>query len=71
VTALELVERKIAGYDELLARGLKGDPPDHRPAPRRVRVRPADWRRQRLAKGSPLPQYTHEVVVPQEAHPCR
>jgi DNA-binding transcriptional MerR regulator len=41
-TALELVERKIAGYDELLARGLKGDPPDHRPAPRRVRVRPAD-----------------------------
>jgi DNA-binding transcriptional MerR regulator len=41
-TALELVERKIAGYDQLLAHGLKGDPPDHRPAPRRVRVRPAD-----------------------------
>jgi DNA-binding transcriptional MerR regulator len=40
-TALELVERKIAGYDELLARGLKGEPPAHRPAPRRVRVRTA------------------------------
>jgi DNA-binding transcriptional MerR regulator len=41
-TALELVERKIAGYDELLAEGgLKGEPPDHRPAPRRVRVRTA------------------------------
>jgi DNA-binding transcriptional MerR regulator len=38
-TALELVERKISGYDELLARGLKGEPPAHRPAPRRVRVR--------------------------------
>jgi DNA-binding transcriptional MerR regulator len=41
-TALDLVERKIAGYDKLLAHGLKGDPPNHRPAPRRVRVRPAD-----------------------------
>lgn len=41
-TALELVERKIAGYDELLARGLTADPPDHRPAPRKVRVRRAD-----------------------------
>ena len=40
-TALELVERKIAGYDEILARGLKVEPPDHRPAPRRVRVRTA------------------------------
>jgi DNA-binding transcriptional MerR regulator len=37
-TALELVERKIAGYDELLARGLKVEPPDHRPAPRKVRL---------------------------------
>jgi DNA-binding transcriptional MerR regulator len=40
-TALELVERKIAGYDEVLARGLSVEPPDHRPAPRRVRIRPA------------------------------
>jgi len=39
--ALELVERKISGYDEVLARGLTVDPPDHRPAPRRVRVRTA------------------------------
>jgi DNA-binding transcriptional MerR regulator len=38
-TALELVERKIAGYDEVLARGLNVEPPDHRPAPRRVRMR--------------------------------
>lgn len=37
--ALELVERKIAGYDEILARGLNVEPPDHRPAPRRVRIR--------------------------------
>ena len=41
-TALELVERKIAGYDALLRRGLKGEPPDHRPSPRKVRVRAAD-----------------------------
>jgi MerR family transcriptional regulator, aldehyde-responsive regulator len=41
-TALELVERKIAGYDSLLRRGLTGEPPDHRPAPRKVRVRAAD-----------------------------
>jgi DNA-binding transcriptional MerR regulator len=40
-TALELVERKITGYDEVLARGLSVEPPDHRPAPRRVRVRTA------------------------------
>lgn len=39
--ALELVERKISGYDEVLRRGLKVEPPDHRPAPRRVRVRTA------------------------------
>jgi DNA-binding transcriptional MerR regulator len=41
-TALELVERKISGYDELLAHGLNVEPPDHRPAPRRVRVRAAN-----------------------------
>jgi len=41
-TALELVERKIAGYAELLAHGLVVEPPDHRPAPRRVRVRTTD-----------------------------
>jgi DNA-binding transcriptional MerR regulator len=41
-TALELVERKIAGYAELLAHGLTAEPPDHRPAPRKVRVRAAD-----------------------------
>jgi DNA-binding transcriptional MerR regulator len=39
--ALELVERKISGYEGLLARGLTGDPPDHRPAPRKVRLRTA------------------------------
>ena len=37
-TALELVERKIAGYAELVASNDL-EPPDHRPAPRRVRVR--------------------------------
>jgi DNA-binding transcriptional MerR regulator len=41
-TALELVERKIAGYDALLRRGLTGEPPDHRPSPRKVRVRASD-----------------------------
>ncbi len=41
-TALELVEHKIAGYDEVLARGLNVDPPIHRPAPRKVRVRAAN-----------------------------
>lgn len=41
-TALELVERKITGYDEVLARGINVNPPDHRPAPRRVRVRATD-----------------------------
>ena len=40
-TALELVERKIAGYDEVLAKGLNVEPPDHRPAPRQVRIRAA------------------------------
>ena len=37
--ALELVERKIAGYGELVARNDL-QPPDHRPASRKVRVRP-------------------------------
>ena len=41
-TALELVERKIAGYDSLLRRGLTAEPPDHRPAARKVRIRAAD-----------------------------
>ena len=40
-TALELVERKISGYDEVLRRGINVEPPDHRPAPRKVRVRAA------------------------------
>ena len=40
-TALELVERKIAGYDQLIAR-TDLEPPDHRPAPRTVHVRPAN-----------------------------
>lgn len=39
--ALELVERKISRYDEVLRRGLRVEPPDHRSAPRRVRVRAA------------------------------
>jgi DNA-binding transcriptional MerR regulator len=41
-TALDLVERKIAGYDEMLARGLTHEPPDHKPARRQVRIRAAD-----------------------------
>ena len=41
-TALELVEREICGYDEVLRRGLSVEPPDHRPVPRRVQVRTAD-----------------------------
>jgi DNA-binding transcriptional MerR regulator len=40
-TALELVERKIEGYDQLIARNDL-EPPDHRPAPRKVRVRAPD-----------------------------
>jgi hypothetical protein len=39
--ALDLVDRRIEGYDEVLARGLSVEPPDHRPAPRRVRLRTA------------------------------
>jgi DNA-binding transcriptional MerR regulator len=38
-TALELVERKISGYEGMLAHGLSVEPPEHRPAPRKVRVR--------------------------------
>lgn len=41
-TALELVEHKIEVYDQVLARGLKVDPPKRRPAPRQVRIRAAD-----------------------------
>lgn len=41
-SALELVERKIKGYDELLARGLTHAPPVRKPAPRQVRIRPID-----------------------------
>ena len=37
--ALELVERKISGYTALVAKGFDLTPPDHRPAPRRVRPR--------------------------------
>jgi DNA-binding transcriptional MerR regulator len=40
-TALELVEHKIAGYDQVLRAGINVEPPDHRPSPRRVRVRSA------------------------------
>ena len=40
-TALELVERKIAGYDQLIARNDL-EPPHHRPAPRKVRLRSPD-----------------------------
>jgi len=40
-TALELVDHKIAGYDQMLRAGLTVEPPDHRPGPRKVRVRPA------------------------------
>jgi DNA-binding transcriptional MerR regulator len=41
-TALDLVEHKIEGYDQLLAGRLTEEPPASRPAPRRVRVRSAD-----------------------------
>ena len=41
-TALELVRRKIDGYDKLLAHRLTATPPDHRPAPRQVRIRATD-----------------------------
>jgi DNA-binding transcriptional MerR regulator len=40
-TALELVEHKIAGYDQVLRAGINVEPPDHRPSPRKVRVRSA------------------------------
>ncbi len=37
--ALDLVDMKIAGYTKLVAKGFALEPPDHRPAPRRVRPR--------------------------------
>ena len=39
--ALGLVEQKIAGYTALVAKGFNLTPPDHRPAPRKVRPRTA------------------------------
>ncbi len=39
--ALDLVDRKIAGYTELVAKGFDLQPPDHRPTPRRVHPRNA------------------------------
>jgi len=39
--ALELVERKIDGYDQILRRAQVSSPPTHRPGPRKVRIRPA------------------------------
>jgi DNA-binding transcriptional MerR regulator len=39
--ALELVDQKIAGYTRLVAKGFDLAPPDHRPAPRKVRPRTA------------------------------
>ena len=39
--ALELVERKIDGYDQILRRAQVESPPTRRPAPRKVRIRPA------------------------------
>jgi hypothetical protein len=40
-TALELVNRKIEGYDQILRRGQVEHPPTRRPGPRKVRIRPA------------------------------
>jgi DNA-binding transcriptional MerR regulator len=40
-TALELVNRKIDGYDQILRRAQIESPPTHRPGPRKVRIRPA------------------------------
>ena len=40
--ALGLVEQKISGYTALVAKGFDLTPPDHRPAPRKVRPRIAD-----------------------------
>ena len=39
MVALDLVNMKIAGYTKLVAKGFDLPPPDHRPAPRRVRPR--------------------------------
>ena len=38
--ALELVTRKIDGYDQILRRARIESPPTRRPAPRKVRIRP-------------------------------
>jgi DNA-binding transcriptional MerR regulator len=39
MVALDLVDQKIDGYTQLVAKGFDLEPPDHRPAPRRVRPR--------------------------------
>lgn len=39
--ALELVNRKIDGYDQILRQARIESPPTRRPAPRKVRIRPA------------------------------
>ena len=39
--ALDLVDKKIAGYTQLVAKDFALEPPDHRPVPRRVHPRAA------------------------------
>ena len=39
MVALDLVDMKIAGYAQLVAKGFDLEPPDHRPVPRRVHPR--------------------------------
>ena len=41
MVALDLVDMKIAGYAQLVAKGFYLEPPDHRPSPRQVRPRSA------------------------------
>ena len=41
MVALDLVDMKIAGYAQLVAKGFDLEPPAHRPAPRQVRPRSA------------------------------
>jgi DNA-binding transcriptional MerR regulator len=41
MVALDLVDMKIAGYAQLVAKGVDIHPPDHRPTPRRVHPRTA------------------------------
>jgi DNA-binding transcriptional MerR regulator len=41
MVALDLVDKKIAGYTKLVAKGFDLQPPDHRPEPRKVRPRAA------------------------------